>query len=129
MRLIEGTMRTKIAIGAIAIGTFFGAVGAAKAEMTSRQLLTGLTTSNPNGPKAAEFSVQLVALGINWANSDLIARKAPPIYCAPPRVVISPAEMVELLRVTVERDPKLADYPFGMGLLIALKRKYSCPAS
>jgi hypothetical protein len=119
-------MNARIAIGVAIMTISVVPAVAAENEMTSKQLLSGLSAAN--GPKAVEFAVQMVGQGLKWANADLIVRKAPPIFCMPMQLSLTPPQTVEMLRQTIERDPRLGEMPFGMALLIAFKQTYPCPA-
>jgi hypothetical protein len=47
---------------------------------------------------------------------------------SPPQPGLTEQKLVDMFRQTIQAAPTLGDRPFGMGLLIALKRTYPCPA-
>ena len=118
-------MRSWAAIGAMAVAMVLGHAGDARAEMTAQQVLAGIDAATAES-KGMALALQLTANGLTWANSDLVARSITPIFCPPVDQSFAPVQLADLLREAVKHDPRLADRPFGLSLMIAFKRKYPC---
>jgi hypothetical protein len=117
-------MRSWAAIGAIAVAMMLGHADGARAEMSAKQLLAGIATTTTS--EGVGFALEMAAIGLTWANSDLVIRKAAPLFCPPKELTFTRPLLIDLLREAVARDPKLGDAPFGMSLMLAFKRKYPC---
>ncbi len=119
-------MKSFTAVGAIVAVLCLGSETSAHAEMTTNQLLNGL--NSVAGTDAVGWALELPALGMTWANSDLIARHQPPIFCLTPQPGLTRPKLIEMVRQAVRDAPVLADRPYGMALLIAMKRTFPCPS-
>jgi hypothetical protein len=123
--LEQGAVKSLASIGIIAVILYLADTTEARAEMTANQLLAGRGIS-PEARFTAGFSLQMTALGLSWANADLAARKASPIYCRSSQSPQTPDELIEMLQRIIRDDPVLGDRPFGMALLMAFKRAFPC---
>src|SRR5262245_52273334 len=113
-------MRSWAVIGASAVAMILCHAGAARAEISAKQLLAALDQPEP-GAAAAKFALEMTANGLTWANSDLIGRKVAPLFCLPKDLAFRPPLLIELLREAAARDARLADAPFGLTLMMAIK--------
>ena len=67
--------------------------------------------------------------GFGWANADLKRRNLPPLYCIGPYLVPTGAQLGDILRRSMKREPWLADAPYGMALLMAMQVTFPCDKS
>src|SRR5215831_18819900 len=79
----RGAMRSWAIVGMIVVALHLTGPTSTRAELTSNQLLDGLPKVSGSG--AVGFALEMQALGMTWANADLIARHQAPIFCLPPQ--------------------------------------------
>jgi hypothetical protein len=120
-------MRSWAVIGASAVAMILCHAGAARAEISAKQLLAALDKADV-GAEAAKFALEMTANGLTWANSDLVGREVAPLFCPPKDLAFRPPLLIDMLREAVARDARLNDTPFGMTLMMAFKMKYPCPS-
>lgn len=95
---------------------------AARAEASAREMLAGAR----KGDAALVAAIGGMALGLGWANAELITRKQPPLYCLPPDLVLTAFQTVTVLENFLKREPYYADVPAGAAVLHAMIATYPC---
>ena len=69
-----------------------------------------------------------VASGMAWANATLAGDGRKPIYCRPEELVLTPEQLVTMMRRLIKSIPLLRDYPFGYVTMKALQKNFPCPS-
>jgi hypothetical protein len=101
---------------------------AARAEMDVTTLL------NKYDSATSVIDKQIIAgivdkthYGISWANAFLEdARKEAPLYCQPKRLVLTTEQILDILRREVKEQPVLGEEPYGLAMIIALRKVFPC---
>lgn len=100
----------------------FSFASAARGEASAREMLAGAR----KGDAALVAAIGGMALGLGWANAELITRKQPPLYCLPPDLVLTAFQTVTILENFLKREPYYADVPAGAAVLHAMIATYPC---
>jgi hypothetical protein len=53
-------------------------------------------------------------------------RGQPPLYCQPDKLVITDAQMIDMMRRAMKDNPKWGEFPIGMMVLATLQRTFPC---
>jgi hypothetical protein len=64
--------------------------------------------------------------GLLWGNVMLKDRGQPPLYCQPDKLVITDAQMIDMMRRAMKDNPKWGEFPIGMMVLATLQRTFPC---
>jgi hypothetical protein len=64
--------------------------------------------------------------GINWANSVLLYRDRPPLYCPPDNFALTGSQVIDMVREQATLNPKFWTVPYGFAILLALQSKFPC---
>jgi hypothetical protein len=66
--------------------------------------------------------------GLDLANGALTQiRHGTPLYCQPPKLVLTPDEEITILSEYVKHHPESADFPIGFVIELALEETFPCP--
>ncbi|CAH2774233.1 MAG: FIG00452805: hypothetical protein [uncultured Paraburkholderia sp.] len=96
----------------------------ASAEMTAAQYKKWAHADN-NSVYAAYITGTINALG--WANSDLVSKKRPPLFCPPNTLPIGNQNVYPLLDAFFNNHPGISDdFPIGFAILRSLQGKFPC---
>jgi len=96
----------------------------AHAEATAKEMLAQIESNE--GHVLATAFIAGNANGLSWANTELRDRGLKPLYCQPPTLSITPDQDVQIMRDHIRRYPKLADFPAGVVMMIALQATFPC---
>ncbi|WMT71916.1 hypothetical protein [Bradyrhizobium sp. Ash2021] len=102
----------------------------AKAEMTVKQLLKDYDDGTADNRRFIEMLISQTENGFSWANTYLdTSRHEARLYCVPDKFVLTGNQIIETLRREIEDSPKLAEAPFGYGILVVNMRVFPCKNS
>jgi hypothetical protein len=77
--------------------------------------------------QAAEVAFANAQKGIWWANTVLSYRKQQPLFCPPDNSGVVPgAQVIEMLRQQINKEPVLGRAPYGLAILITLQKTFPC---
>ena len=104
----------------------FGLFGVSEAStgLTTKQVLTN--AEEPTNKTLIMAAVNGYGQGFTIANSEIKRDGGKPLFCQPNKLALTPELSVDVVRRYVEKSPRLADAPFGLVLLYALKETFPC---
>jgi hypothetical protein len=105
----------------------FLAGGAARAEMSTVELLAQYDEANDSGQRLLNLVASSTENGSAWTNSYLkTVRKEEEIYCNDTGQGLTGDQVIAILREQNEQNEALSDLPFGLAMLLALKGHFPC---
>jgi hypothetical protein len=114
----------KIAAATLALACCFSAT--ARAYPPTDTFLRTYRTAKPQEQETMRSVLQYTEEAYAWANADLQSRHLPALYCSP-NIVLSGELLFGLIVQLVQDKPGLGAMPFGIVLLLALKKEFPCP--
>jgi hypothetical protein len=100
----------------------------ALAEATADVMLK-LYDTKPDQRQPLERVFGQVYLGFGWANTLMKTRGQEPLFCEHPKVMPTGNQLIDILKRERAGDDLLGTQPYGLALLTALQRAFSCPDS
>jgi hypothetical protein len=67
-----------------------------------------------------------IGVGLMWANAMLQKRGQPQLYCQPSRLTLTGPILLDMIRRTLNEQPKWSEFPPGMVALLTLQRTFPC---
>jgi hypothetical protein len=97
----------------------------AEEDVNSALLMYDTRTSTVR--QTAEVAFANAEKGIWWANTVLSYRKQQPLFCPPDNSGVVPgAQVIEMLRQQINKEPVLGRAPYGLAILITLQKTFPC---
>jgi hypothetical protein len=96
------------------------------AEYDVKSALQAHASADADNRKVWELIFGNTYNGARWANAALVSRKQQQLFCEPNNVVLTGAQVTEMLRGQMNADPKFGELPFGFGILVILQIKFPC---
>jgi hypothetical protein len=97
--------------------------------LDTNMLLQFYDTGDRDIQLRVERHVKDIEDGLGWANSHLYANKQPLIYCAPEKIALQGAQLMDMLRREVKERPEMGTSPVGLVLLHTLRQVFPCKAN
>jgi hypothetical protein len=94
----------------------------AHAEMSAKDLISDYRAGNQ---LTAAF-IHGIDDGIGWEESYQEQNGGMRIYCQPGKLALTIEQDVDITSRYIAANPKAAEYPFGLALLLALKDTFPC---
>jgi hypothetical protein len=99
----------------------------AQAEVAAKVFIRNYGAANLATQKVMRETLEWVASGIGWANTDLHSMHQQRLYCQPGKLALTGEQLEDMLERHVQEELFAADYPFGLVLLESLKKVFPCP--
>jgi hypothetical protein len=103
-----------------------GTTQVAHAEVPANEFLSRYHSASDKGKAELRLYMTGLVTAYGYANTALKAQGAMPLYCVPKGTDLGDEEVIGLMRQTIKRDSQIGRTPFGMGLLVALDRRFPC---
>jgi hypothetical protein len=99
---------------------------AAQAEMDATKLLQTYDKATPVEQNIIAQNLNLVEMGMAYANAELTNHNRSLIYCTPAHLSLTGQQLVNILKNQLEETPAVGSLPFGAVMIAALKRVFPC---
>jgi hypothetical protein len=100
--------------------TFYA--GVADAEMSAKDVVDNFE----KGDLVTGAFVKGIEDGIGWAEVYREKNGESQIFCQPRKLALTPDQDAEIVSKYISNNPKLADAPFGLVLLMAFRETFPC---
>jgi hypothetical protein len=116
-----------VVIGLLWPGCAFSQGVAAHAETDAATILKQYDEANPTLKQYLEERISDIESGMHWANNEIIRRKGTPVCCLPEHLVLTGAQLFDILRRQTGAMPSAyTNYPFPLVLLYGLEENFPC---
>jgi hypothetical protein len=91
------------------------------------EFLNEYDTSSPSSQDVFHVGIRYLEEGFSWSNVYLTTtRQADPLYCPPPSLALTPEQLIDILRHSVNDNPTFGTEPLGLILLLSLQHTFPC---
>lgn len=118
MRAMTRSVAQALSILALTLGTCWPAF----AEFSSNIFLKNHKEADLEGKQLLEELARATENGMAWVS----AVEKRQVYCHPPNLVLTGSQIVDILRRESAEVPAIAEAPYGLGILLSLKRTFPC---
>ncbi len=95
-------------------------------QVDANMLLSDYDAADRKEKRVHELRMLDIERGIEAANTYLRFKKVEPIFCPPGNPVFTGAEIIDILRRAVTKQPLLGRQPFRIAALMALQSTFPC---
>jgi hypothetical protein len=100
---------------------------AVHAETDAVTILKQYDEADSTTKQYLEERISDIESGMRWADNEIIRRKETPFYCLPEHLVLTGAQLFDILRRHTGQMPSVyTHYPFPLVLLYALEENFPC---
>ncbi|MBB4375625.1 hypothetical protein [Bradyrhizobium sp. SBR1B] len=95
----------------------------AKAEHSGSDMLRIYGSANAQEKQTIEGLVRATENGMSWFSAAAKVK----LYCPPEKLALTGGQIIDILRREVGEAPSIGGSPYGLAILLALKRTFPCP--
>lgn len=97
-----------------------------RAEISGENVQQLLSSKNESSRTLGMSVIYSTFNGLFWANVQLGNDNNALLFCQPVKLAMSAEQSVVIFEQKMKENPKMAGYPLGMIMLIALKETFPC---
>ncbi len=102
--------------------------GVAHAEAETNKFLRDYDAASAAQKQRMLDDLSHVELGMSWVNVSLAEdRQEQPLYCPANTLHMNGAQLLSILRKQVAGSPEEGSRPFGLTLMLGLRKAFPCP--
>lgn len=104
------------------------AAPASSEELTTKDILDRLSSSNPSETLVWRLYIDGMTGGLIYANGYQASVRDRPLFCQPSKLSITQEQAIDILKTYVAKDPRMERAPLGLSLLYAMIYTFPCSA-
>jgi hypothetical protein len=102
--------------------------GVAHAEAEAKKFLQDYASAAAAQKQRMLDDLSYIELGMSWVNVSLAEdRQERPLYCPANTLHVTGEQLLGILKKEVEASPDEGSRPFGLALMLGLKKAFPCP--